>query len=75
MLPARHPAQVTVAPPGCSFVRAFVRLKTAARQKARRSDGVSANGAVLRPCQHKKLARGAQDKEDAMSQKINAAMV
>jgi hypothetical protein len=29
---------------------------------------------VLRPCQHEKLARGAQDKEHAMSQKLNAAI-
>jgi hypothetical protein len=27
-----------------------------------------------RPCQHEKLARGAQDKEHAMSQKLNAAI-
>src|SRR5437879_8722830 len=30
--------------------------------------------AVLPPCQHEKLARGAQDKEHAMSQKLNAAI-
>jgi hypothetical protein len=38
--------------------------------------GVSANGmvAVLRPCQHEKLARGAHDKEHAMSQKLNSAI-
>src|SRR3977135_3011859 len=30
--------------------------------------------AVLRPCQDEKLARGAQDKEHAMSQKLNAAI-
>jgi transposase len=30
---------------------------------------------VFRPCQHEKLARGAQDKEHAMSQKLNAAIV
>jgi transposase len=29
---------------------------------------------VLRPCQHQKLARGAQDKEHAMSQKLNAVI-
>jgi hypothetical protein len=29
---------------------------------------------VLRPCQHEKLARGAQDKEHAMSQKLNSAI-
>jgi transposase len=29
---------------------------------------------VFRPCQHEKLARGAQDKEHAMSQKLNAAI-
>src|SRR5207237_2112096 len=29
---------------------------------------------MLRPCQHEKLARGAQDKEHAMSQKLNAAI-
>src|SRR6266576_1704775 len=34
----------------------------------------SANPAVLRPCQYEKLARGAQDKEHAMSQKLNAAI-
>jgi transposase len=30
--------------------------------------------AVLRPCQHEKLARGAQAKEHAMSQNLNAAI-
>src|SRR5258707_14702551 len=30
--------------------------------------------AVLRPCQHDKLARGAQDKEHAMSQKLSSAI-
>jgi len=38
---------------------------------------MTANGivrAVLRPCQHEKLARGAQVKEHAMSQKLNAAI-
>jgi hypothetical protein len=30
--------------------------------------------AVLRPCQHEKLARGAHDKEHAMSQKLNSAI-
>src|SRR6478736_2105703 len=34
----------------------------------------SAGPAVLRPCQHEKLARGAQDEEHAMSQKLNAAI-
>jgi hypothetical protein len=34
----------------------------------------SAGPAVLRPCQHEKLARGAQDEEYAMSQKLNAAI-
>ena len=29
---------------------------------------------MLRPCQHEKLARGAQVKEHAMSQKLNAAI-
>jgi transposase len=29
---------------------------------------------VLRPCQHEKLAGGAQEKEHAMSQKLNAAI-
>src|SRR5947209_6964570 len=29
---------------------------------------------MLRPCQHEKLARGAQDKEHAMSQKLHAAI-
>jgi hypothetical protein len=29
---------------------------------------------MVRPCQHEKLARGAQDKEHAMSQKLNAAI-
>jgi transposase len=29
---------------------------------------------VLRPFQHEKLAKGAQDKEHAMSQKLNAAI-
>jgi transposase len=29
---------------------------------------------VLRPCQHDKLARGAQDKEHAMSQKLSSAI-
>ena len=29
---------------------------------------------MLRPCQYEKLARGAQDKEHAMSQKLNAAI-
>jgi transposase len=29
---------------------------------------------VLRPCPHVKLARGAQDKEHAMSQKLNSAI-
>jgi hypothetical protein len=29
---------------------------------------------VLRPRQHEKLARGVQDKEHAMSQKLNAAI-
>jgi hypothetical protein len=30
---------------------------------------------VLEPCRHEKLARGAQDKEHAMSQKLSAAIV
>jgi transposase len=30
--------------------------------------------AVLRPCQHEKLARGAQAKEHAMSQKLESAV-
>jgi hypothetical protein len=29
---------------------------------------------VLRPCQHEKLARGAQDTEHAMFQKLNSAI-
>ena len=29
---------------------------------------------MLRPCQYEKLARGAQDKEHAISQKLNAAI-
>ena len=29
---------------------------------------------MLRPCQYEKLARGAQDKEHTMSQKLNAAI-
>jgi hypothetical protein len=29
---------------------------------------------VLRPCQYEKLARGAQDTENAMSQKLNPAI-
>jgi transposase len=29
---------------------------------------------VLRPCQHEKLARGAQDNEHAMSRKLNSAI-
>ena len=29
---------------------------------------------MLRPCQHEKLARGAQDNEHAMSQKLSAAI-
>jgi hypothetical protein len=29
---------------------------------------------VLRPCQYEKLARAAQDKEHAVSQKLNAAI-